>query len=146
MNALAPKPKGPAVVRAPAESLPDAEKILADFRIARELSDEQLTPVADAINTEMRRLQAKTVDVNGERVPYSNTTEGYDRVMRLNGLLMNAFKSADGEIDIAKAMRWAEKNDPDRAMRVKAGRAVNDLQDGVQRNKPKPPSKPRTLN
>jgi hypothetical protein len=129
----------PNVLEAPAASLQNAEKILTDFRVARELSDEQLAPVADAINTEMRRLQTKTVEVNGERIPYSNTSEGYDRVMRLNALLMNAFKSADGEIDIAKAMRWAEKNDPDRAMRVEAGRAVNDLQDGVRRPKPAAP-------
>jgi hypothetical protein len=131
-----PTPKGAGV------SLQNAEKILADFRVARELSDEQLAPVADAINKEMRRLQTKTVDVNGERIPYSNTTEGYERVMRLNGLLMNAFKNASGEIDIAKAMRWAEKNDPDRVMRVEAGRAANDMQDGVRRTEratPKPP-------
>jgi hypothetical protein len=136
LDAVAPK--------APAgASLQNAEKILSDFRIARELSDDQLAPVADAINTEMRRLQNKMVEVNGERIPYSNTREGYDRVMKLNGLLMNAFKDASGEIDIAKAMRWAEKNDPDRAMRVEAGRAVNDLQDGVRRSKPNRASAPK---
>ena len=127
----------PRTAKAPPATLQDAEKILTDFRVARELSDEQLTPVADAINTEMRRLQNKTVEVNGERIPYSNTSEGYERVMKLNGLLMNAFRDETGEIDIAKAMQFAERNDPDRAMRVEAGRAVNDLQDGVRPSKPR---------
>lgn len=120
----------------------DAEKILSDVRVASQLSPEQYKPLFDAVSARMKELQAKKVKdpFLGKSMRYDATQEGSDEIHRLNGLLMNYFRTPDGGMDFGKVFRWAEANDPDNVLRVKAGRHANDIEDitGTQIPKPKP--------
>lgn len=100
-----------------------------DESAARSGAQPQRTPAQEKIYKRMQQLENKRVTdpLSGRSVLYRNTKAGSDELQSLNAQLMDEFRGPDGALNIGSVIREAERSDPDRVMRVQAGRNADDL-------------------